>query len=152
MSEMVPRGSQYTDEQRRQAAIQYAIDGLLSKIEREQGIPQQTLSDWKQTEWWVEIVSEVRSLKEDELDAKLTKMIDASYDHAMDELEKGNVTYSQAVVGGSIAFDKQRTLRNLPTSITASQDNKTMLEACKELSRTMRDHGVVSTQRKVNDK
>ncbi len=146
MSEMVPQGSKYTDDQRKQAAMQYAVDGLLSKIEQEQGIPQQTLSDWKQTEWWVEIVSEVRLQKEGELDAKLTKLIDNSYDHALDELENGNVTYSQALVGGSIAFDKQRILRNQPTSITANQDNRAMLEVCKDLYKSMLDHRVVSTQ------
>ena len=150
MSDMVPTGSKYTDDQRKQAAMQYAVDGLLSKIEQEQGIPQQTLSDWKQTEWWVEIVSEVRLEKEGELDAKLTRLIDNSYDHALDELENGNVTYSQALIGGSIAFDKQRILRNLPTSISSNQDTKTLCEAWKELSRTMRDHGVVSTQQQVN--
>jgi len=91
----------------------------------------------------------VRAEKEDELDAKLTKLIDNSYDHALDELEKGNASYSQALVGGSIAFDKQRILRNLPTSISASQDNRQLADVCKELSRTMRDHGVVSTQHKV---
>ena len=149
MSEMVPTGSKYTDDQRKQAAMQYAVDGLLSKIEQQQGIPQQTLSDWKQTEWWVEIVSEVRLQKEGELDAKLTKLIDNSYDYALDELEKGYVTYSQALIGGSIAFDKQRILRNLPTSISASQDNRQLADVCKELSRTMRDHRVVSTQHKV---
>ena len=152
MSAMVPTGSKYTDDQRKQAAMQYAVDGLLSKIEQQQGIPHQTLCDWKQTEWWVEIVGEVRLQKEGELDAKLTKLIDNSYDHALDELEKGDVTYSQALVGGSIAFDKQRILRNLPTSISASQDNRQLADVCKELSRTMRDHGVVSTQKQCGTK
>jgi len=53
MSDMVDRGSKYTDEQRRYAAAQYAVTGTLRSIEKETGIPNQTLSDWKGSDWWL---------------------------------------------------------------------------------------------------
>ena len=127
MSDMVPTGSKYTDEQRTQAAIQYAIQGSFAKIEQELSIPKSTVHSWKQEEWWVEIVEQVRTEKADELDGVLTQLIDNSYAHALSELEKGNVTYSQAVIGGSVAYDKQRLGRNQPTSISGKAESMSSL-------------------------
>ena len=50
-----------------------------------------------------------------------------------------------AVVTG-ITQDKARVQMGLATSISSNQDNRDLAEQCKELSRTMRDHRVVSVQ------
>ncbi len=56
-----------------------------------------------------------------------------------------------AVVGG-IKEDKARVALGQATSISVTQDNRELAEVWKELSRTMRDHGVVSVQTKNKSK
>ena len=46
--------SPYTDEQRRSAALLYAIKGNQALVGRELDIPETTLSAWRKTEWWDE--------------------------------------------------------------------------------------------------
>ena len=121
MSELVPTGSKYTDNQRKDAATQYAITGTLSSIVKDTGIPQQTLSSWKQTDWWDSLVSEVRSAKQDEHIAKYTELVDAAQKITLAKLPEA--TAQQASIIAATATDKARLLMNQPTSISAKSDS-----------------------------
>jgi hypothetical protein len=59
MSELVHtnKGSHYTDEQRYQAAIEYAVKGNMAKVSKALGIPESTLCNWKKETWWDEQVA-----------------------------------------------------------------------------------------------
>ncbi len=138
----------WTREQKTQAAIQYAIEGNLRKIERDQGIPEPTLSDWKNNDpLWVELIDQVRSEKAEEHRAQYVQIVDLAQQQVIAKI--GDASAAQANLIACQATDKIRLHDGMPTSIS-SQDNRELAEVCKELSRTMRDHGVVSTQHKVN--
>ena len=138
MSELVGPGSKYTDEDRRRAAVEYLIAGNMAKVSRSTGIAESTLCEWKKSEWWVHVSEEVRSEKGDEVDARLTQVIDSAFEQAQDRVEQGDFRVNKhgelirvpmsgrdLVIAGATAMDKQRLLRNQPTSISSKtqEDN-----------------------------
>ena len=170
-------GSQYTNDQRIAVISDYVVLGNQTKVSELHNIPLTTVHEWIKSEWGVELTEEIRNEKAPELDANMTRLIDSAFDQAQDRVENGDfklvktkkaikhddgslevaedyelkrvpMSGKDLIVGGAVVYDKQRLHRNQPTSITSKHDNRTMLEACKELSRTMRDHGVVSVQAK----
>ena len=156
-------GSQYTDEQRIAVLADYFVMGNITKTADMHNMPKQTVSSWVRSEWGVEILGQIRTEKGEEFDANLTKFIDAAFEQAQDRVEKGDYRVTkdgkpfrvpmggyQLVIAASTAYDKRQLHRNQPTSISSNQDNRALAEQCKELSRTMRDHRVVSTQKPVD--
>jgi len=167
MSDLVNGRSKYSDEDRRKAVVEYCVNGLMTKVSESTGIPETTLATWKnKTDWWVDLVVSVRSEINEVILAQNMEIAQKAGERVLDSLENGDEklvwdkekkqhvikrvkpgAYHSMLVSG-ISQDKARTQQNLPTSITSKHDNRAMLEACKELSRTMRDHGVVSVQTK----
>ncbi len=141
------RRTEWTRDQKNQACIQYAIEGNLSKIARDTGIPRTTVNDWSKEEWWVESTVKLRHEKLQEHRAQYIKIVDLAQQQVL--LKIGDASAAQANLIACQATDKVRLHDGMPTSIT-SKDNRELAEVWKELSRTMRDHGVVSTQHKVN--
>ena len=141
----------WTREQKTEAAIHYAIYGSLAKIERELGIPKSTACIWKNKgdAVWVETVKQVQTEKGEEHRAMYVKIVDKAQKQVIKALPKANA--AQANLIACQATDKVRLHDNLPTAISASQDTRTLCEAWKELSRTMRDHRVVSVQEKSEE-
>ena len=165
MGKLVASRSKYTDDQRRQAVVEYCVNGLMTKVSESTGIPETTLATWKNnTDWWDDLVVSVRSEINEVILAQNMEIAQKAGERVLDSLENGDEklvwdkekkqhvikrvkpgAYHSMLVSG-ISQDKARTQQNLPTSITGSIDNRALAEQCKELSRTMRDHRVVSTQ------
>ena len=152
-------GSQYSNEQRIAVISDYVVLGNQTKVSELHNIPLTTVHEWIKSEWGVELTEEIRSEKAPELDANFTKLIDSAFEQAQDRVENGDYRVTkdgklirvpmggkELVISGATVYDKQRLHRNQPTAVTGSQDNRAMAEICKELSRTMRDHRVVSVQ------
>jgi len=176
MSKRVSRARQYTDEQRINAAVLYAHQGSFSQVSRDTGTPRTTLIEWSKLELWVDAVVKARHQINDEILAQNLANAISAGDALTDRIENGDqkllkvkkvtkhddgtVEISEdyelraepmkgrdlAVVTG-ITQDKARVQMGLATSISSNQDNRALAEQCKELSRTMRDHGVVSIQK-----
>jgi low affinity Fe/Cu permease len=149
MSEMVPTGSKYTDEQRIEAATQYAIDGSLTKVADKIGIPRTTINEWAKSEWWVQHIVKVRQQNDDKVLAKAAKIVDLAQQVVLDKLPEA--TASQAAVIGGIYIDKGRLIRNQPTSIQGkSGDMQALIKKFDELSNKWEEKqvNVVSVQHK----
>jgi len=148
VSRMVGSGSKYTDEQRTQAAIQYAIEGNLKKIEREQGIPNTTLSHWRlHSDWWDEAVARVRAEKADEHIAQYLQTVSVAQEITLAKLPEASA--AQAHLIACQATDKAQLLMGLPTSIRG--DSSTVQALADEFRKLSADHkaiqeSVVSTQ------
>jgi len=112
MSELVGPGSKYTDEQRRQAAILYAINGTATSVESELNIPARTVNDWRNSEWWESIVAEVRLENNDRLIAKAQQIIDSATDITLEKLPEASA--KDAATIGAIYVDKLRLSLNQP--------------------------------------
>jgi len=149
MGQLVKTGSKYSNEDRRRAVVEFYVHGLMSKVSESTGIPETTLATWKnKSPWWDEMVAEVRSEKDEEFDAHLTKLIDTSFEEAEDRIKNGDFRLvktkkaikhddgslevsedyelkripmggKELIVGGAVVYDKQRLHRNQPTTIRA---------------------------------
>lgn len=118
----------------------YLSTGNLAETGRLSGVPIKTLEQWKTSDWWKEMEKQIRSDEDQQLDAKLTKIIDKTLEKLVDSIENGEHVYDQRT--GQIkrmpakmrdlnnAFntilDKRQLIRKQPTKIveqttTASQ-------------------------------
>ena len=133
MSELVPTGSKYTDDQRMQAAMVYAIKGTTTAVERELGIPNQTISDWRRHEWWNEAVSRLREEKQDLYIAKYGELIEEGTRIALEKLPEASAR--DAMIIAATANDKLRLALNQPTSITSTSSTmQALMDQFRELS------------------
>ncbi len=124
-------GSQYTNEQRRSVIADFVVTGNITKTAAMHNMPKQTVSNWAKSDWGVELLGQIRTEKGEELDANLTKLIDAAFEQAQDRVEKGDYRLSkdgklirvpmggyQLVISGATAYDKRQLHRNQPTAIS----------------------------------
>ena len=134
MSQLVENtsGSKYSDQDRRQAAMEYAIHGTLSKTSEHTGIPERTLYDWKESEWWLDAVNDLREQNKDLIDAQLEQLAIKGFQAMAERIEHGDeyitkdgekgrrkVSLRDLATASGIAYDKMRLHRNQPTSIKA---------------------------------
>ncbi len=144
MSEMVPTGSKYSDQDRTGAVIQYAVLGSLAKVERATGISDSTLSLWMKSDWAIELIGEVRSEKADEHRAQYSQIVDKAQQVTLAKLD--DATAAQANLIACQATDKVRLADNMPTSIRADVSNNSILSFLEQLSDQYHESRVVSTQ------
>ncbi len=149
MSKLVTNGSKYSDEQRTQAAIHYAVTGSLVKTEKTTGIPDSTIGTWKKQGWWEELVGSVRNEKGEEHRAMYSQIVDKAQRITLEKLPDASA--AQANLIACQATDKVKLHDGMPTSISGNMDTRALAEQCKELSRTMRDHRVVAVQKESEE-
>ena len=138
------QGSQYTREQVQEAAAHYVVTGSVKKVAELTGIPRQTVSAWRQQDWWEALSSAIRHDHQDELDGALSGLIRSSVAAVQDRLDNGElkslkvkgedgervelvrvpVTLRDATLAYAVAFDKRQISRNLPTSISESGSDR----------------------------
>ena len=75
MSDLVKSGSKYSDQQRMEVAVLYAISGNAKKVAKATGIPRTTIVGWKKQEWWQDAVTSIQSEKADEHRAKYSELV-----------------------------------------------------------------------------
>ena len=121
MSKLVTRGSKYTDDQRISAAVIYAAKGTYSAVIREKNIPKSTLSNWSKTDWWDEVVAEVRTEKSGEHRANYVEIIDKAQKQTLKALPNANA--AQAHLIACQATDKVRLHDGMPTSIVDKSES-----------------------------
>ncbi len=157
----------YDDTAKINAAYLYAASGNYSQVARDTNIPRTTIVSWANGDCavWVDSLVKARQEISDEILAQNLAIAIKAGDIVLDRLENGDEklvwdkekkehvikrvkpgAYHSMLVSG-ISQDKARTQQNLPTSISSNLDSRALAEQCKELSRTMRDHRVVSVQK-----
>ena len=114
----------YSPEDRLRAALAWSITGTAQGASDVCGIPRQTVDDWTRRDWWGPLVSEARLLKNDELDARLTNILDLATQALRDRLQaaldnpEAKVTIQQLAIVAAVSHDKRALLRGDPTSRT----------------------------------
>jgi hypothetical protein len=88
-------GRTWSDKQRREAAQLYLSLGNMSLVSNFTGIPYITLKVWKRTEWWNDLIQEIRTQDKIELSARLKKIVAASLTVVEDRLEHGDFQFDQ---------------------------------------------------------
>jgi len=107
-----------TQEDKNQAAIQYAIHGVMSKVSKDTSIPRTTLISWSDQDWWVDIIDTVRHEKQQEHIATYSRIVDAAQAVVLEKIEDASA--SQASLIACQAQDKGLLLQGRPTSISSS--------------------------------
>ena len=131
LSEMYHPSSKYTAEEKFQAVMAYITTGNSKQAQKYCIVPANTIRYWKaNASWWPEAVAYAKQQKQEELDAKLTKIIDLAVDQVEDRLingdevltkngiERKKMSGKDAATTGAILFDKRQLIRGDPTSRT----------------------------------
>ncbi len=153
MSNLVKNGSKYSDDQRMEVAILYAISGNAKKVAKATGIPRTTIVSWKKADWWDDAVTAIRSEKADEHRAKYSKLVDKAQRVALEKLPEASAR--DALIIAATSTDKIRLHDGMPTKITdKSTDMKALANEFRKLSRQWNEKQakVVKTQDETEEK
>ena len=120
----------YTPDQRMQAALAWVISGTAAEASRICNIPSSTISDWTHQSWWGSLVGEARRLKDEELDRKLSQVIDLSLKRLVERLEANEQinNIKDLAVTSAVAYDKRALMRGDPTSRVEKVSTEQRLE------------------------
>ena len=129
--ELIPDNGTHTAYQRFDVLAAYAAIGNMHKVAALfPDIRLATMQYWQQSEWWKPALFLVRERMDEELDARLTGIIDRSLSAMEDRLENGDekltkagervrvaVSFKDLSIGGvAVPFDKRALGRGDPTS------------------------------------
>jgi hypothetical protein len=76
-----------------EVATAYLALGKAPLVEAVTKVPAGTLHQWKQHEWWNELIESIRAEEDLELDSKLGRIVSKSVDIIQDRLENGDYQY-----------------------------------------------------------
>lgn len=89
------RRKRWSDSQKTEAVQTYMILGSLKMVAGALQIPFDTLKVWKSSEWWKLLEGDLRVQEDLQLSARLTKIVNRSYDVIEDRMENGDFVYDQ---------------------------------------------------------
>lgn len=126
----------WSDSQKLEAVTTYLSLGNLALTGRVLKIPEMTLREWKQKEWWKEIEGELKVQDNIQLSSRLKRIIESTlsatedrlangdwiYDSKFGELKRKPVSMKDAHKVGMEMIEKREILDNrMPTSVTVEQ-------------------------------
>lgn len=125
-------GDKWSDAKKKEVAMHFIVLGSAKKVEQFTGVGATTISSWRRTSWWEEMVKEIRDQHNDEMDAKMTGIMNSALEHLMGNLENGDIKYDtktgqyynvplsarDAGLVLSIVHDKRAMLRATPNSVS----------------------------------
>lgn len=127
--------TRYTNNDRIKAAAVFSVVGKIKKTSEICNIPQRTLQDWHNTDWWEDLLTNIRAINKDLVNVRTQNIINKTFDKMEQRLDNGDyATYDLvskeiiykpvsakdcATIFG-IMFDKQRINNSLATNITAT--------------------------------
>lgn len=85
----------YSDRQKIEAVTTYLMLGSLPLTAQALKMSEHTLHSWKKSDWWHELVTEMKREENLLLSNKIKKIIDKSWDVIADRMEKGDFIYDQ---------------------------------------------------------
>jgi len=132
----------WNDKKKIEVVTAYLALGKAPMVEAVTGVPRQTIRIWKMSPWWVDLVREIQQSEDQELDGKLSKIIDKTLDVINDRLENGEFILDSR--SGKVKripvklrdthritsdlLDKRNVLRGKPTSITERVSTEDVLK------------------------
>ena len=125
------RSRQYTLDEKQAVALTFAIKGSVRATAKASGVPFETVRNWTHQDWFDEMLTRVRSEKDQEWDSKLSALIDKLLDRLQEKY--GEISLDKLPVSLAVLYDKLRLHRNQPTSIRRTE---TAHERIKKLHET----------------
>lgn len=115
----------WSDKQKLEAVQHWLLLGNLALTSRLLGIPEITLRVWKTTEWWKNVVDDIKLQEDMQMSAKLKKIVEASLGAVEDRLTNGDWIYDQK--SGQM-IRKQVNMKDAHKVAVDLMDKKTVLE------------------------
>lgn len=136
----------YSDEQKLEAVKCWLVTGNLAQTAAALAIPLPTLKTWKYSNWWKDLVSEIKTEKSLQLSNKLRKIAEKALDATEDRVDNGDYVYDQklgklvrkplnAAVVHTIAkdlFTQADSVESRPEQIQAEQKTQDVLQKLQE--------------------
>lgn len=124
-------------EKRMEVVAKYMLLGNMRVVSEQTGVQYSTLVDWKKSDWWPEMVDQIRRQKKTKTSDSITKIIEGSLDVLQDRLENGDwvlnnktgeiirkpVGVKDAVTIANQLMQRQLQLEELIERNSQSQDN-----------------------------
>jgi hypothetical protein len=88
---LIERKNKYTWEDKLLVASKFQQLGNARLVSELTGVPYQTILDWRKTEWWIELMDELKQIKRSKTGAKLAEIIEVGTDLIMDRLKHGDI-------------------------------------------------------------
>lgn len=85
----------YSDRQKIEAVTTYLMLGSISLTAAALKMSEHTLMYWKKSDWWNDLVQEMKREENLVLSNKIKKIVDKSWDVVADRMEKGDWIYDQ---------------------------------------------------------
>lgn len=85
----------YSWDKRMECVARYMLLGNMRVVSEQCEVGYDTLMDWKRSDWWPEMVDQLRKQKRQKTDDSLTKLIENSLEVMKDRLENGDWFFNQ---------------------------------------------------------
>lgn len=128
-------GNMWPERKKAEAVKTWLATGNLTLTAAMINVPHTTVKLWRQSDWWQEMLENLREQDNIELDSKLTKILEKSMEAMEDRIRDGDYEFDRKT--GSLRrvpvklkdvhkvtsdlIDKRQVLRKQPTSITEQQ-------------------------------
>lgn len=89
------RGFRWSDSQKIEAVQTYLILGSLQLTAGTLRIPYETLKAWKTSQWWKDLIAELKVQEDLQLSTRLKKILSKTIDVVEDRLEHGDFVFDQ---------------------------------------------------------
>jgi hypothetical protein len=133
----------YSEKEKLNAVCVFAVAGNSRRVAEITKIPEVTIRGWKTTVWWNEAMSRIYTEQDEELNTKLTKLVNKAVDNINDRLDSGDWVYNPKMdklirkpvnakdlaVVTAISLDKRQLLRGQPTSRIEKVSNDERMQA-----------------------
>ena len=90
LSEVSTRRDRWSWEQKVEVATLFMQLGNMRLVCEKTDVPYQTILDWRKTEWWPELIDEIKQIKRSKTGTKLAEIIEQSIAVVQDRLENGD--------------------------------------------------------------
>ena len=87
-------GYKFPVEKRIEVVTKWLAIGNMRKVAELTGVSYQLCREWKQTPWWQEIVDEVQASRHNQVNTKLSKIVDKSLAMIQDRLQNGDFIFN----------------------------------------------------------
>lgn len=82
-------------EKRMECVSRYMLLGNMRVVSEQTGVGYDTLIEWKKSDWWPDLVEQLRRQKKAKTSDSITKIVEQSLDIMQDRLENGDPFFNQ---------------------------------------------------------
>ena len=131
--------AQLTDaswEKRLNCVARFMLLGNMRLVSEQTGVSYDTLAEWKRSEWWPEMVDQLRRQKKQKTSDSITKVVEQSLEIMQDRLDNGDPFFNQKT--GKIEY-KPVGVRDVTTIASSLLQRQIQLEELAERSAVKTD-------------